>query len=169
MNLAPAEGCTSRTPCCGDRQGTPCRPTIGCYSCEKLVNIDDEGGYKRFETAIDIDESEETRRVPNSYTNLRHSRCRRSMTVLDDLPVYRDALASHMSRIARPGTEVVLHGVHAGTFPADYPVDDNAYPYISSLHSHQWAAAAINAQRQGFDAYAMCTLPAPMIREIRTL
>ena len=92
-----------------------------------------------------------------------------SMTVLDDLPVYRDALASHMSRIARPGTEVVLHGVHAGTFPADYPVDDNAYPYISSLHSHQWAAAAINAQQQGFDAYAMCTLPAPMIREIRTL
>ncbi len=92
-----------------------------------------------------------------------------SMTVLEDLPAYRDALEAHLRAIARPGTEVVLHGVQPGTFPADYPVDDNAYPYISSLHSHQWAAAALNAQRQGFDAYAMCTLPAPMIREIRTL
>jgi Asp/Glu/hydantoin racemase len=92
-----------------------------------------------------------------------------SMTVLDDLPAYRDALASHISKIARPDTEVVLHGVYPGTYPADYPVDDLAYPYLYTLHGHQWAAAALKAQQQGFDAYAMCTLPNPMIREIRTL
>ena len=92
-----------------------------------------------------------------------------SMTVLDDLPTYRDALVAHIKKVMRPDTEVVLHGVHPGTYPSDYPVDDLSYSYLYSLHSHQWAAAALNAQAQGFDAYAMCTLPNPMIREIRTL
>lgn len=92
-----------------------------------------------------------------------------SMTVLDDLPAYRDALVAHLKKITRPDTDVVLHGVHPGTYPADYPVDDLAYPYLYSLHGTQWVAAGLNAQRQGFDAYAMCTLPNPMLREIRTL
>jgi allantoin racemase len=92
-----------------------------------------------------------------------------SMTVLDDIPAYRDALEGHLRKITRPDTSVVLHGLYPGTYPADYPVDDLAYPYLASLHSTQWVAGALNAQQQGFDAYAMCTLPNPMIREIRTL
>src|SRR6185295_2202390 len=37
------------------------------------------------------------------------------------------------------------------------------------MHGNQWVAGALKAQKQGFDAYAMATMPNPMIREIRTL
>jgi len=92
-----------------------------------------------------------------------------SFTVLEDLPAYAATLRTHIDKIARPGTEVVLHGQRPGTYPADYPGDDLAYSYLYWLHGNQWVAGALMAQEQGFDAYAMCTMPNPMIREIRTL
>jgi|RhiMethySRZTD1v2_1073278.scaffolds.fasta_scaffold17680_5 allantoin racemase len=92
-----------------------------------------------------------------------------SFTVLEDLPAYADTLRKHIAKIARPDTEVVMHGQRKGTYPADYPGDDLAYSYLYWMHGNQWVAGAIKAQQQGFDAYAMCTMPNPMIREIRTL
>ena len=92
-----------------------------------------------------------------------------SFTVLEDLPAYADTLRKHIAKIARPDTEVVMHGQRKGTYPADYPGDDLAYSYLYWMHGNQWVAGAIKAQHQGFDAYAMCTMPNPMIREIRTL
>ena len=92
-----------------------------------------------------------------------------SFTVLEDLPAYADTLRKHIAKIARPDTEVVMHGQRIGTYPADYPGDDLAYSYLYWMHGNQWVAGAIKAQQQGFDAYAMCTMPNPMIREIRTL
>lgn len=92
-----------------------------------------------------------------------------SFTVLQDLPAYEKALRQHLKKIARPGTEIVLHGQRPGTYPADYPGDDLAYSYFYWVHGNQWIANALKAQAQGFDAYAMCTMPNPMIREIRTL
>lgn len=92
-----------------------------------------------------------------------------SFTVLEDLPAYADTLRKHIAKIARPDTEVVMHGQRQGTYPADYPGDDLAYSYLYWMHGNQWVAGAIKAQQQGFDAYAMCTMPNPMIREIRTL
>jgi len=92
-----------------------------------------------------------------------------SFTVLEDLPAYADTLGRHMKKIARPDTEIVMHGQRRGTYPSDYPGDDLAYSYLFWLHGNQWVAGALKAQKQGFDAYAMCTMPNPMIREIRTL
>ena len=92
-----------------------------------------------------------------------------SFTVLEDLPAYAETLRKHIAKIARPDTEVVMHGQRKGTYPADYPGDDLAYSYLYWMHGNQWVAGAIKAQQQGFDAYAMCTMPNPMIREIRTL
>jgi Asp/Glu/hydantoin racemase len=92
-----------------------------------------------------------------------------SFTVLEDLPAYADALRTHMKKIARPDTEIVMHGQRRGTYPSDYPGDDLAYSYLYWMHGNQWVAGAIKAQQQGFDAYAMCTMPNPMIREIRTV
>lgn len=92
-----------------------------------------------------------------------------SFTVLEDLPAYADTLQRHMKKIARPDTEIVMHGQRPGTYPSEYPGDDLAYSYLFGLHGHQWVAGALKAQAQGFDAYAMCTMPNPMIREIRTL
>ena len=92
-----------------------------------------------------------------------------SFTVLEDLPAYADTLKKHIAKIARPGTEVVMHGQRKGTYPSEYPGDDLAYSYLYGAHGNQWVAGALKAQQQGFDAYAMCTMPNPMIREIRTL
>jgi len=92
-----------------------------------------------------------------------------SFTVLEDLPAYAAKLREHLKRIARPDTEVVLHGQRRGTYPADYPGDDLAYSYLYWVHGNQWVAGAVRAQEEGYDAYAMCSMPNPMIREIRTL
>jgi allantoin racemase len=92
-----------------------------------------------------------------------------SFTVLSDLPAYADALERHAKKVLRPETELVLHGQLAGTYPANYPGDDIGYGYLYAMHGNQWVAAARAAERDGFDAYAMCTLPNPMLREVRAM
>ena len=39
-----------------------------------------------------------------------------SFTVLSDLGPYSDALKAHFKRVARPDTEIVMHGMSPGTF-----------------------------------------------------
>lgn len=92
-----------------------------------------------------------------------------SFTVLSDLPAYEAAMRRHLARVLRPDTEVVFHGQRPGTYPADYPGDDLAYRALYWLHGQQWVAAARAAERDGFDAFASCTLPNPMLGELRTL
>lgn len=92
-----------------------------------------------------------------------------SFTVLQDLPAYAGAMESHLARIMPPGIEVVLHGQKLGTYPGNYPGDDLSYRYLYMMHGHQWVEGALAAEREGFDAYAMCTLMNPLINEIRTL
>ena len=92
-----------------------------------------------------------------------------SFTVLDDLPAYREAMERHIRKVVAPDTEVVLHGMRPGTYPDTYPGSDIAFASLYALHSQQWLANAVEAQDQGFDAYALCTLPNPMIREVRSV
>ena len=92
-----------------------------------------------------------------------------SFTVLDDLPGYEDAMRAHAAKVLRPDTEVVFHGQMPGTYPGDYPGDDIGYGYTFWIHGNQWIAAGRAAQAQGFDAFAMCTLPNPMLRETRSI
>jgi hypothetical protein len=44
-----------------------------------------------------------------------------SFTVLKNLGAYDDALRAHFRRVARPDTEIVMHGMHAGTYRSSYP------------------------------------------------
>lgn len=92
-----------------------------------------------------------------------------SLTVLEDIPDYVARVKAHIAKVVRPDTEVVLHGLMPGTYPANYPGDDIGYCFLFALHSLQFPTQALNAQRAGFDAFAMCTLPDPMLRETRTL
>lgn len=92
-----------------------------------------------------------------------------SFTVLQDLPPYRDALRDRIARVVRPDTEVVLHGQIPGTYPSDYPGTDIKYGFLYWIHGLQWVTAAREAERQGFDAIVLASIPSPMIREIRTL
>jgi Asp/Glu/hydantoin racemase len=71
--------------------------------------------------------------------------------------------------VSRPDTEIVLHGMRPGTYPSNYPGTDIRYAALQHLHSTQFIEAGIQAQREGFDAYAISTLPDPALREIRSL
>ena len=92
-----------------------------------------------------------------------------SFTVLSDLGPYSDALKAHFKRVARPDTEIVMHGMSPGTFPTNYPGSDIRHAGIFHLHSMQFVQAGVLAQEQGYDAYAVSTLPDPALREIRAL
>jgi len=92
-----------------------------------------------------------------------------SFTVLEDLPAYRAAMEAHVRKVVRPDTEVEMHGVLPGTYPSNYPGTDLAYSALFAIHGMQWLVQAIKAQKGGFDAFAMATIPNPLIREIRSL
>lgn len=92
-----------------------------------------------------------------------------SFTVLEDLPQYAQAMAGHIDKVMRPDTEVVMHGQLPGTYSTEYPGVDLAHSALFSLHGAQWVVQALRAQQQGYDAYALCTIPNPLLREIRTL
>ena len=92
-----------------------------------------------------------------------------SLTVLGHLPAYEERMRVHIKKVVRPDTEVVLHGMVPGTYPGNYPGDDIAFRFMFTMHSTQWVAHALNAEREGFDAFAICSLPDPMLTEIRTL
>lgn len=90
-----------------------------------------------------------------------------SFTVLSDLTAYNEALEAHFQRVARPDTEIVMHGMRPGTYRSHYPGDDIKHVALQYLHGLQFLAAAVEAERTGFDAFALSTLPEPALREIR--
>lgn len=92
-----------------------------------------------------------------------------SFTVLQDLGAYDDALRQHFRKVARPDTEIVMHGMRPGTYRTNYPGDDIRHVSIQYLHGLQFMEAGWQAQKEGFDAYAISTLPDPALREIRSL
>lgn len=74
-----------------------------------------------------------------------------SFTVLEDLPAYTKALKTEIARVCRPDTEVVMHGQIPGTYSSRYPGNDLGHSFIYRLHELQWVAAALEAEKQGFD------------------
>jgi Asp/Glu/hydantoin racemase len=92
-----------------------------------------------------------------------------SFTVLEKLGAYAEALRDHFARVARPGTEIVMHGMHPDTYRRDYPGEDIRHASLQYIHGLQFVAAALRAQEEGYDAYAISTLPEPALREIRSM
>lgn len=92
-----------------------------------------------------------------------------SFTVLADLGTYGAALSNHFQRVARPDTEIVMHGMREGTYRTNYPGNDIRHVALQHLHASQFIEAALQAEDEGFDAYAISTLPDPALQEIRSL
>lgn len=92
-----------------------------------------------------------------------------SFTVLSDLPAYETALAGHFRRVARPGTELVLHGMRPGTYETEYPGIDIRHHVVQHLHTSQFLAAALAAEEQGYDAYAIMSIPDVGLLEARAI
>lgn len=92
-----------------------------------------------------------------------------SFTVLSDLAAYDEALRAHFRRVSRPDTVIDMHGMREGTYRTNYPGDDIKHAGFQFLHSIQFMQGAVLAERQGYDAYALSTLPEPGLHDIRTL
>lgn len=92
-----------------------------------------------------------------------------SFTVLADLGAYDAALKAHFRRVARADTEIVMHGMRPGTYRSNYPGTDIRHAGLQRLHSLQFLATGVQAEDEGFDAYAISTLPDPGLRDIRSL
>ncbi len=91
-----------------------------------------------------------------------------SFTVMGNLPAYEATLRKHIDGIVRPDTEVVLHGMHPDTYATEYPGIDLRHNLLFDLHANQFVLAGLAAQEQGFDVYAISTLPDPMLLDIRS-
>jgi Asp/Glu/hydantoin racemase len=92
-----------------------------------------------------------------------------SFTVLSDLPAYEAALAAHFRKVARPETELIMHGMRPGTYETEYPGTDIRHHVIQHLHTSQFIAGALAAERQGFDAYAIMSIPDVGLPETRAV
>jgi Asp/Glu/hydantoin racemase len=92
-----------------------------------------------------------------------------SFTVLGDLGAYEAALKAHFRRVSRPDTEIVMHGMRSGTYRTNYPGTDIRHVGLQHLHSIQFIEAGLQAEENGFDAYAISSLPDPGLREIRSM
>ena len=92
-----------------------------------------------------------------------------SFTVLEKLPAYAEAMAAHFQKVAAPGTEVAMHGMHPDTYRTNYPGNDIRFAYFQTLHSQQFVLGALAAEESGYDAFAVMTLPEPSLGEIRAL
>jgi Asp/Glu/hydantoin racemase len=92
-----------------------------------------------------------------------------SFTVLSDLGAYSEALKQHFARVARPDTQIVMHGMQPGTYSSNYPGTDIRHVAFQHVHGLQFMAAAVKAQEEGFDVYSISTLPDPALRETRAL
>jgi allantoin racemase len=92
-----------------------------------------------------------------------------SFTVLEDVPHYREALARHLATVAAPETELDFHGMEPGTYPSDYPGVHIGYAYLAGLHKEQFVQAAQQAEREGYDAFLIGTIPDTGFEECRSL
>ena len=92
-----------------------------------------------------------------------------SYTVLEDLPGYAQALADHLKRVARPDTEIVLHGMKPGTYTSNYPGTDIRHAFVQHLHTRQFLEAGLKAEQEGYDGYLISTLPEPGLIEARSV
>lgn len=92
-----------------------------------------------------------------------------SFTVLSDLAAYDEALKAHFRRVSRADTVIDMHGMREGTYRTNYPGDDIKHVGFQFLHAIQFLQGALRAEREGYDAYALSTLPEPGLREIRAL
>ena len=92
-----------------------------------------------------------------------------SLTSINRVPQYRDAIMNHVSRVARPDVEVVLHGMQEETYPTHYPGHFITHSYLQNLHREQFVRAALMAEAAGYDAMFIGTIPDVGLLEARTL
>src|SRR5262245_59181142 len=84
-------------------------------------------------------------------------------------PGYFDGLMAHARKVARPGTEISLRGLPAGAYGEHAPADVVTYPYLASLHMQFILDNALQAEAEGYDAFAVGSVQDPGLEEVRSL
>ena len=93
-----------------------------------------------------------------------------SFSDLDRAPVYRETLAAHARKVLEPGVTVRVHGLKPGTYGDRYaPIHAIRYRYLEALNEAQICEAALVAEREGYDAFALGCFHDPALREARSL
>lgn len=92
-----------------------------------------------------------------------------SLTSIEEIPAYRDAVINHLVKIARPDVDIVLHGMTNDTYPENYPGHYITYNYLQSLHKEQFIRNALIAEKAGYDAVFIGTIPDVGLIEARSL
>ena len=92
-----------------------------------------------------------------------------SLTSIESVPQYRDAVVQHIQKVARPDVEVVLHGMSKETYPEEYPGHFITYSYLQNLHREQFIRSALIAESAGYDCMFIGTIPDVGLLEARTL
>lgn len=91
-----------------------------------------------------------------------------SVNELDHLAVYKRALEVHAEEVLGDDAQVIVHGLPSGTYDglSATAVLGNAYAYHRILG--RVIENAIEAERQGFDAFVIGSFSEPFLREIRS-
>lgn len=93
-----------------------------------------------------------------------------SFTDLTDMPLYGACLAAHADRVVGPDAAVVVHGLVPGTYGEGVaPIDAIRYRYLEALNEQQICEAALAAEREGFDGFAIGCFFDPALRATRSL
>ena len=92
-----------------------------------------------------------------------------SLTSIENIPAYRDAVVQHIRKVVRPDVEVVLHGMSNDTYPSDYPGHFITYSYLQNLHKEQFIRNALIAENAGYDCVFIGTIPDVGLLEARSL
>ena len=92
-----------------------------------------------------------------------------SFTDLDSFPQYRQTLQEHGRRVMGDEADVVVHGLQPGTYPPGVaPMDFNTRAGLQLLNTRQVCEAALAAQANGYDAFALGCFFDPGLTEARS-
>jgi allantoin racemase len=93
-----------------------------------------------------------------------------SFTDLTVMPLYRKTIAEHAAAVMGQDAKVSVHGLRPGTYTEGCaPIDAIKYRYVASVLEHQVCDAAMVAEREGFDAFALGCFFDPGLRAARSL
>ena len=93
-----------------------------------------------------------------------------SFTDLTVMPLYRKTIAEHARAVMEQDAAVTVHGLRPGTYAEGCaPIDAIKYRYVATLNELQVCDAALVAERDGFDAFALGCFFDPGLRAARSL
>jgi Asp/Glu/hydantoin racemase len=93
-----------------------------------------------------------------------------SFTDLTVMPLYRKTIAEHAAAVMGKDAAVSVHGLRPGTYTQGCaPIDAIRHRYVAAVQELQVCDAALVAEREGFDAFALGCFFDPGLRAARSL